>query len=72
MLSTERIAELAARLGVTPEQVSEVIKFDLAQDRGNWATTTRRIVTDSHGTRHWHDCSLPVRDEWAALCEACA
>ncbi len=52
MEATSNEAEIAKRLGITVEQVREVIAHEAAS-QGTLTTTVRRIVTDADGKRHW-------------------
>jgi len=56
-MTQDKIEATAKALGLTVEQVREVLQFEGAQ-QGTWTTTTRGIVTHEDGRRHWStaDC----------------
>jgi predicted transcriptional regulator len=54
-------AEIAKKMGLTEQQVAEVIA-SLGESRGEWKTTVNSIVTHADGRRHWS----------SQQCEECA
>jgi hypothetical protein len=54
MTTEQRIHETAHRLGLSEDQVREVVKFVTGEaEQGQWTTKTVGIITHTDGTRHW-------------------